>query len=418
MGFLKRFFGAGTAQEYVEAGDRLFEKHDFGAAKLEYERALDKLESGDASRPGVQEMVDACLDKLALRHIAEARRLIDQGDPELAQAELESALEVVATDDVRKEVQAVVDQLERIDAEEQAVETELTDDERYTVISGSWEDAQADEYDELGEPFREAILKLHDGEIAEARPLLEALLDEAEAPRYLWLEIGRVRLMTEDNEGGKEALEEFLDSLAADEIGDARLAAHVELARLADEDGDFEGAMAQFQSAVETFDNDYRAYFAMGAFLRRTGHAEEAIEILDLAAAVMDDLRPDWQVMQELGLAHRDAKQPSEAVDWLERVISFLTDRKHIDFPPSTAVPLAQIHEEEGRLERAADLYASLAKGSDVDNLATYHRHAARLLAKVGLNDEARRLYQRALAQTKPDDESRAEIEAAIADLE
>ena len=414
MSFLKRMFGAASADDYLRRGDELLVSGDFGGAKLEYDRALGKCKDKD-KRESVAEKIDTCLDGLARIRLQEAQRLVGQGDLELARSELDGALEIVAGDDARSEVQRAIDELERDDAVEQAaVETEMTPEEHYTLISGNWEDARAEEYEELGEDFVHAILALHGGKAKEAHELFEEILDAAEAPRYLWLEVARARLMVDDDDGGKAALLEFLDSLADDEVGEACLAAHVELARIADADDDFEGAMAQYQAAVEKFEQDHRPYLAMGLFLRSKELPDEAIDVLKLAAGVMDDLRPDWRVMQELGLAYRDADKHAEAIDWLEQVISFLTDRKFIDFPVTTAVPLAELHEEHGKKERAADLYAALTRGSDAENHAQYHADAGRVLAELGLKDEARRMYKRANALTEDNEELRGEIEAAL----
>ena len=81
----------------------------------------------------------------------------------------------------------------------------------------------------------------------------------------------------------------------------------------------------------------------------------------------------------------------------------------------SSSVGVSQ-HEKVGKLDRAADLYAALAKGSDVDSHTHYYRQAGRLLAELSLDDEARRMFKRALALAE-DDEEKAEIESSLSDL-
>ncbi len=326
---------------------------------------------------------------------------------------------MAASDEATEEIQDRIDSLEREDAIAAAtVAEEIGDEDKWAVIVGRWEDAQAEELEDYGEPLRDALLTLHDGKAEEALEMLEAILDEAEAPRFLWAEIARARLATGDDEGGREALEELVDSLAAEEIGEVWLGAQITLAGLADEADDFEGAMAHYQRAVEVFDDDHRSFFAMGRFLRVKELPEEAIEVLEAASGLLDDIRPDWQVLEELGLAYADAERDDDAIATLERVIAFFTDRKLVDFPIRTATTLAELHEDQGKLERAADLYASLARGSDRANHAEYHREAGRLLGEVGLTDEARRMLKRAIALAEDDSEEREEAEALLADLE
>ncbi|MBK8173245.1 MAG: hypothetical protein IPK60_23325 [Sandaracinaceae bacterium] len=47
-------------------------------------------------------------------------------------------------------------------------------------------------------------------------------------------------------------------------------------------------------------------------------------------------------------------------------------------------------------MQRAADLIRSLAQGNDRVNHLKYHREAERLLTKLGMHEEAKRMAQRA----------------------
>ena len=416
MGLLGKIFGGKTVEQRRARAEALMEAGDYGGAKIELEQALDKAPASE--REAIQDEIDDCCDAIAEERVEEAKRLRAQGDVALARAELEGALEVAVSDETRKIVQNVIDSLEQTEAVDAAEAVErVSDEERWVLISGSWEDPQADEYEDYGDDFVTALLAVHDGRAEEALPLLEQVLEEAEAPRYLWLEVGRARLLCDDRDGGRDALVEFVDSLAEDEVGEALLAAYIELARIAHDDEEFEEAMAFYQRAVEEFENDHRPYLAMGIFLRDTDHLDEGIEVMEAGSSLMDDIRPDWRMMQELGHAYAMAERDEEAIQQLEAVIAWMTSRQLLDFPPRTARKLAELHEKAGKLDRAADLYAALAKGSDVDNLSLYHREAARLLAELGLDEEARRMFKRALALSE-DDEEKAAIESALSDLE
>lgn len=391
-----------------ERADALFADGDYGSAKLEYERAL-----GGDDNEHAETRIKECLNAIAEARIAEARRLVELGDPELAREELLGALEVADDPEVREAAQDIIDKLEVVEAVEQSQSAEITDEERLALIIGSWSEAQADEYDEYGDTIFDAVLKLNDGEYADAITLFEAILEDAEAPRYLYLDLGRARLGGEDTEGGSEALLEFLECLGDDEVTDARLLARMELARIANEADDFAGAMEQFQNAIDEMESDHRPYLAMGNFLRLSDTPKEAAEVLEVAAAVMSDMNPDWRVMQELGLAYRDAEEPARAIQWLENAIDFFTGKRHLDFPPQVALPLAELHEEHGKLERAADMYRALSQGSDRERHATYYRHAGRVLRALGLEEEAVRMLKRGAAIVT-DDEERDAIAALL----
>ena len=73
---------------------------------------------------------------------------------------------------------------------------------------------------------------------------------------------------------------------------------------------------------------------------------------------------------------------------------------------------------QQGNDVRAADLYSSLARGSDKANHLTYHRHAARVLERLGLDDEARRMLVRAAGLAEKDAAAAGEIRRALARLD
>ena len=431
MSFLKRMFGGTSAEDERREADRLFDAQSYFEARQAYERALHKGKGAPDLREHCEQRLGACFDAMAAERIEEAERLRRDGQIEIARGELSTAIELARTPAVREKARRAIEMLERRDAVEQATEVpELGDDERWAVIAGTWEDAQLEEFDAYGDAARQAILALHlvsdttsDADrkerVKEPRAVLERLLEQhAEEATYLWLEVGRARLVDDDEEGGAQALQRFLERLDDDDRSDARLGAHLALATLADRKGDEEAAIGWLQKAIDPMPDDPRPFLQLGIYLRQKGHAEEAVEVLETAISLMDEDRPSWEAQQELGLAKRDAGDDDEAVALFEKVIRFFVSRSRLDFPPSTALALAQLHEKGGRLDRAADLYRSLANGSDRANHLAYHRDAARVLTELGLLAEARRMLTRAAALAERKPETLAEIEAAIAALD
>jgi len=122
----------------------------------------------------------------------------------------------------------------------------------------------------------------------------------------------------------------------------------------------------------------------------------------------------DWRLLEEIGLASELAGKPDDARSFLEQVVEFFASHQITDYPPTTATTLAKLHEADGRLERAADLYRALSQGSDKEQHAVYHYEAGRLLHALGLSDEARRMLTRAGALASEDD---AELAAQITAL-
>jgi tetratricopeptide (TPR) repeat protein len=402
MSLLKKLFSA-DPEGLEKKADALYAAGDYGPAKLAYEKAL--AASAEGAQAALAGKVRRCTDGIARQRIEEAKAYLAQGSIELAAQELEGALEVAADDAVRDEAQSLLDGLEAKEAQEQATYQEMTDEERVALLMGQWHDAQADEYDSYGDALLDALVAMHKEQFDDARARLEAVLAEASEPRYLWLEVGRARLLADDVPAGKEALQRFLGALQDDEGGETKLAANLALARLADEAEEFEEAMGYFEGAVHALPEDYRPYLAMGAFLRGKGHGAESLEVLQTT---------DWRLLEEIGLASELVGKPADARRFLEQVVEFFTNHQITDFPPTTATTLAKLYEADGRLDRAADLYRALSQGSDKEQHALYHYEAGRLLHALGLADEARRMLTRADALTTEDDAELAEQVAAL----
>ena len=239
------------------------------------------------------------------------------------------------------------------------------------------------------------------------------LLGAAEAGRYGGVEVGLARIIDEGDGGAEEALRTFLGLLGDDEGGESRLSAHASLARLADAKDGTEGAIAELEDAAAFFDEDPRPLLALGRYLREKERPAEAVEILEMAADLMG-MRPDWAILEELGVALVDAGKDEQAIAVLESSVEFLTSQKITNFPVRTATALARRHAKAGNLERAADLGRVRPEGTDRQNHLVYHREAGRVLAELGLVSEARRMLERAAALAEDDEAKAAEIAADL----
>lgn len=398
MSFLKKMFGGSSFAEIVAEADQHYDAKKFGEAKLAYDRALrSSKEASEADVARCKERVSACCNAIAEVRMAHAAEHVKHGELDLAREELLGAKETAVSAETIRKAELMLESLERTDARANATEVvNLDDDEQYATIAATWEDEQLDEYDDYGESFRTAMLAMYKEDFKKARAILEGLVREHEKAAYLHYEAGRAQLLDGDTVQGKASLETFLSKIGPDEGGEARRAAHNEIARLYDEAGDMENAIGEFQKAIEALEEDPRPYISLGNYLRTKSLAAEAVQVLEAALDVMNSERRDPFVLQELGLAHAGAGNDDDAMTILDEVITSFSARQNYDFPPEGTVALAALHEKKGNAQRAADLYRSLAQGSDRANHLRYHREAERLLTKLGLHDEAKRMAQRA----------------------
>ncbi len=423
MSFFKKLFGGRSFADEMAEGDSLFEQDRWAEARLSYERAVDTAKDGDDTARA-EERMNECLDSLARARIAEADRLLENDHLDLAEAELQNAIELAASDAIRIEARRKIETLEQEDAvrNQADIPDEMSDEDRWALLAGNWEEDQLDEYDDYGETFRDAILAMHDNEGEAAREALEEIADEFEGTVYLWLEIGRARALCEDYDGAEEALRTFLEELPEGEGGAARMSARASLASLRDRAGDEEGAIAELEAAMDEFPEEPTPFLMMGRFLFDKEHFEESAAVLEAGTQLLDPDRTDWRYLEQLGLALAEAGELERAGAYLDEVIAFFVSlRRHdraLEYPPQTATTRAAIHEEAGEFQKAADLYRTLAEGSDTENHLEYHREAARLLLLLDLDEDARRMLTRALALVEDDEEARAEIEAQLAELE
>ncbi len=445
MSFFGRLFGSVKALDEKKRGDALFEQKEFFEAKNAYESAAGASDASDGLKKECAERGRACLDGLAKERMEEAEGHLARGDLALGRTELKNAIEVASSDSVRNAAERRLERAERDDARAAAVQDDEgpSDEDRYALLAAVWEEDQQDEYDGYGEAFRDAVVAMDRGDVEAALAPLESFARGNDDAVYVWLEVARARSRLEDYEGTGKALRMFVKRVPDEDRSEPRVNAYVALAQLAERKPDDEAekvaalpesdrasfedesakereakAIKQLQKGVDAMPDDPRPYLNLGVFLRAKGHAKEAIELIDLAIDLMDEDRPSWLAFQELGLAHRDAGDEDKALDLLEKVIRHFVQRSVVDFPASAAVPLAEIYEKRANFARAADLYTSLARGNDRANHIAYHRAAARVLLKIDLVDEARRMLTRAAALAEGDAKLNDEIEKQIDQLD
>ncbi len=394
-----KLFKKRSLEELVAEADAHFREGHFGEAKLAYDRVAErahKEQQPERAAKAEARVVESC-DAMALARLQEAARMLKQGDLELAREELRHAHEVVRGDAARAQVNAFLRSLEQDDAVDQAREAApLSDEERVMLISGSWEPLQAEELEGYGEPLLKAALAIDQGQAAKALALLEPL--KSEQASYLWLEVARAHLGLQQPDQAEQALRTFLARIGPEEGGSARLTAHRELAHLAHEREDKDGAVTELEAACEAMPDDPRPLLDLGNYLRLIERPAEAVEVLELCVGAFGDNEVEWPVTMELGLACAAAGDLKRGEQLLEAVASELLGKGHTDLPAAALVALAAIHEKNGNVARSADLYRMLTRGSDVANHTAYHLEAARLLDLLQLTDEAARMRDRAQA--------------------
>lgn len=443
MSFWKKLFGQ-DFDTLVTRGEELLADGRPGEARLELEQALTASKGIDPERlTAVQEKIATARDQLAKAHLEDGRGYAREGNLERALECYETAIEVAHSDELRDKARQLVDRLEADDAREAFEEAQdLSDEDRFIALSGTWEEDQADELESYGEDFRKAFLDLHSGEAERAADSMTRLVEEYEDPLYLYLELGLAQQAAGRLEDAIASIKSFLErleeELAADGDEDdedeededeededareprgaaARIRANTELARIYLDLDDKDAAEQQLRNLVELMPEKSPPFVALGQFLRGQGRAEEALEVLEKGRVFMGEIQPDMSVIREIGLTHEALGNTAEAIASLKAVVAYSTALGNFNYDPTAAVPLAKLHEQVGQLEDAAHLYRHLAAGTHAAGHSTYNLEAGRLLVALDEDELARKYLARAreLART---DEEREKVEELLGELD
>lgn len=406
--------GGNRADAALEKANKLRGAGRFGEAKLQFERAKELYGDDGPGRAAAEEAILVCRDGIARQRLDQAKQDLAGNNPAHAKEEILGGMEVAASESVLAELRDLLDAVQGAEAVTAAAPTEVSAEEELLLLIGSWEDEQSAEYTDYGDAIEQAVLLLNRGEAAEALEALKEIFERAEAPRYLWLELGRAHLhlaMSDapatpyrspepsDNHlaDAEEALRTFLGLLADDEGSDTRLQAHRLLAHMALEAGKGEEAVEEMELAAQALPDDPRPFLELGHILRTLERPKEAVEVLQLAIEGVEGGAP-WQLSAELGLSLEACGEQEHAIAVLEDVIEVFAERRLFDFPPGVAEPLARLHEQGENHQRAADLYRALANGSNKTRHIHYYFDAGRVLTELNMAEEARDMLSRAEA--------------------
>ncbi|MBN2398411.1 MAG: hypothetical protein JXI32_08515 [Deltaproteobacteria bacterium] len=226
MGFLKLFSGKGP-EEYEKKGDRYFEIGEFGAAKLEYETALDKAEkgSGDTDIAGrLRDKITKSREGLARQHRENAERLRESGDNEGASELLALALELTQDPELSAAIEEEMDQARytaprgeslslavKIEEDTSPItEEEIDDEEYFFALCGALDDEIRRAYHGYGDTFRAGYVALNRGDYGLAVTLFSQAIEENPPDSFIPIELATAYLNLERYEEGLSLVEGFL----------------------------------------------------------------------------------------------------------------------------------------------------------------------------------------------------------------
>jgi tetratricopeptide (TPR) repeat protein len=231
MSILKLFSGK-TPEEHEQKGDELFSVDLWGKAKVEYERALDKLEKTSPHnyelKTRLQEKMNQAKEALALGHKQNADDLMESGfyddARELYALSRELTEDSMLKNDLEIKLKELDFQLDKTLREElpdfdyETPETEEPEfpeegDEYFRALCGTLPmDVQKD-YLSYGNNFKKGYMALNRSDFATAADYLSRVMEEdPSADSYVPLELATAYLNLGKHSEAQQLLEAFIES--------------------------------------------------------------------------------------------------------------------------------------------------------------------------------------------------------------
>ncbi|NQU12941.1 MAG: tetratricopeptide repeat protein [Desulfobacteraceae bacterium] len=226
-----RHFFTGKPPDALEKdADAFFRLGEYGAAKLEYEKALlksaKKASEGTLANDRLEEKIGQCKHALALEHKETAENLMEAGHYEEASDLLRLALELVQHEELAVEIEERLRSIENPSLPSETSETSKPDgvfkdadefvyqesvEDYFTALVSTLPKTEQEVYTRYGDPFKEGYVKLNQGDFENAVTLLsQALKENPSAGSFIRLELATALLNSGNDLDARFLLEGFL----------------------------------------------------------------------------------------------------------------------------------------------------------------------------------------------------------------
>ena len=416
MSLLKLFSGP-SPEKLEQKGDALFEAGLWGRAKLEYERALHKLEKETGQENDRQHQLSAKIRKareaLARKHRQTAVDLIDGGYFDDARDMLALAMEVTADEPFRQELEQELKALEaqqkqKPDAaspdpfyglasdDEEEPPPASSEDEYFFALLSTLPDEVEDAYLEYGEDFKIGYIALNNGDFQTAATALSRAMEENPGPEsYIPLELAAACLNLDRTDEAQNLLENFL------EHHPEALPAYQLLCEIHWEQKNFHQVDILLESVPHEFAESLAIVLLKGETIFQAGNFEAAGNYYHGA---LDTYGWDDTVARELAKACEAQGEPDRARDIYKEIMGRCSSC-HSRIDPVVKHKYAELCFSAGMTGTdILEMYLSLAREIP-ENAAHYFDRISRIYTDQGNASEADRFRAfSARAQTEQEE--------------
>jgi tetratricopeptide (TPR) repeat protein len=387
--------------EIEKKADALLRAGEYGFAKLEYEKALLKLEKKTPEAPGAKGHIEAkivkCRDALALEHKKTAEDLTETGLHEEAEDILKLALELVQDEQlavkIEEQLKGVKAHLvsheasgisvpEGISENPREFVSQEFEEEYFTALINTLPGVEQEIYLGYGDSFREGYVKLNQGYFEDAVKLLtHALETESSSVGFIRFELAAAHLNLGHDSEGCALLEDFLNDHPES------LRAYAPLCEIYWQNKQFDEAQKLLMNCPESLRNSPVIYLLTGETLFHAGQYHDAESHY---RGYLDSRGPDEAIslalartFEALGSKEKARKQYSEIINRCQGCGS------RID--PHIKQKYADISLETGdHSTNILELYLGLVQEVP-ENRTDYYQKISMIYELNGNEDEARR---------------------------
>jgi tetratricopeptide (TPR) repeat protein len=396
MGLLKTFFGQ-NPERHEQKGDTFFNNAIWGMAKLEYEKALSKLEKtspvSDESKARIQHKLRQSKEALALEHKQTCENLMEQEYYDDARELFQLALELTQDPELISAIENRMLEIERLtvsDLQMHVPDPQVNDeagfhaqeDEYFMALCGTLPEEVRSAYLSYGESFKSGYEALNRGEFDLAADYLSRAMEENPSPEsFVRLELATAYLNLEKFDEARGLLETFLQ-YHPDALPGYQLLCEVFWEMKA-----FDKAEVLLAACPDELKDSSAYYLLRGETMFQTGNYSEAASLYQ---GFMKEFGWNEPIARALARTFETLGDLENARDMYAEILDqCLSCHTRID--PFVKRRLADISFDLGQYSSAIlEMYLSLAQ-EDPENTPFYYQRVSRIYSSLGNEEESRR---------------------------
>lgn len=400
MGLLSLFTGK-PPEELEIVADAYLAAGEYGAAKVEYDKALEKAEKKHPEKqPLIRRLTEKARDAreaLAGAHFEEAGELMMSGDLEGAEDLLRLAFELTGSEklktgirekarQIKQDMEGFAETGESSAAEDAEIDAaQSSEDAEYFHILTSTLPAELQEaYQDYGAEFRQGYIALNQGDFEAAVRHFEAALAENPSPdTWIPLELATAWMNLSEVDRAREIMESYIRN------NPESLRGYQLLCDIYWELADFDAAVALLGNCPEKLRQSLAIRMLLGETLYQAERYEAARDVfLDCASQFGDE----EMIQRALAKTYEATGERDAARGMYGQILNRCTScGARVD--PFIKRRFAELSFEAGDLStRVLEMFLSLVS-EDPDNRREYFDRIARIYEAAGHTEEARR-YQ------------------------